>query len=199
MSLGRAFTTSRQGESSMHSITALPVPKIALRLHTNPPATIMVTPDSGASSTILAASTAKHLGLQVDASRRVRIQDAQGQLLKTEGIAPVSAALPGGRTRQLEIVVCQSLSEECLLSFMDQILLGCLEASWPHKVHPEDPTDNRYIESQQDPRVRRRLRILRQSQLAYNGQALAVSADIDEDSLTYNLSLIHISEPTRPY
>ena len=108
VSLGRAFTTSRQGESSMHSITALPVPKIALRLHTNPPVTIMVTPDSGASSTILAASTAKHLGLQVDASRRVRIQDAQGQLLKTEGIAPVSAALPGGRTRQLEIVVCQS-------------------------------------------------------------------------------------------
>ena len=188
VSLGRAFTTSREGGSSMHSITALPVPKIALRLHTSPPVTIMVTPDSGASSTILAAATAKQLGLQVDSSRRVRIQDAQGQLLKTEGIALISAALPGGRTRQLEIVVCQSLSEECLLSFMDQILVGCLEASWPHKVHPEDPTDSRYIESQQDPRVRRRLRILRQSQQAYNGQALSASAEIDEDSLTYSKS-----------
>ena len=131
------------------------------------------------------AATAKKLGLQVDSSRRVRIQDAQGQLLKTEGMALISAALPGGRTRQLEIVVCQSLSEECLLSFMDQILVGCLEASWPHKVHHEDPTDNEYIERQQDPRVRRRLRILRQSQLAYSGQALSVSTEIDEDSLTY--------------
>ena len=147
MSLGRAFTTSGQGEY-MHSITALPVPKIPLRLHSNPPATIMVTPDSGASSTILAASTARQLGLQVDASRRVKIQDAQGQLLKTEGIASISATLPGGRTRQMEIVVCRSLSEECLLSYMDQILLGCLEASWPHKVHNEDPTDSEYIERQ---------------------------------------------------
>ena len=187
VTIGRAFATKQRQGVTSHSITALPVPRIPLTINANTicaGGTISTTPDSGASSTILAASTARQLGLRVDRRRQVKIQDAQGRLLLTEGIAAFSASLPGGRLRQLEVVVCKSLSETCLLSYMDQILLGCLDPNWPHTVIKDDPTSEDFIQKQNNPRVRQRLRILQRSQTPMeNGQAYSVTAEVDEDSL----------------
>ena len=76
--------------------SSLPVPLVAMHLKGSRQeefTRILVTPDTGASSTVMSAHTAKVLLLQIDETRKVNLKDAQGNQLEVAGIASLLGCL----------------------------------------------------------------------------------------------------------
>ena len=97
---------------------------------------IHITPDMGASSTVVSAHTAKVLLLQIDQSRKVNLEDAQGNQLEVSGIASVYGCLEIAQDfwGTFEVIVSPALSTGVLLSHMEQKILVCFMPSGPTSV-----------------------------------------------------------------
>ena len=95
---------------------------------------IQVTPDTGASSTVVSAQTAQLLLLQVDQSRMVSLEDAQGNQLQVSGIASVYGCLEMAQDiwGSFEVIVSPALATGVLLSHMEQKFFGLIPAQWPN-------------------------------------------------------------------
>ena len=95
---------------------------------------IEVTPDTGASSTVVSAQTAQLLLLQVDQTRMVRLEDAQGNQLQVSGIACVYGCLEMAQDiwGSFEVIVSPALTTGVLLSHMEQKNFGLIPAQWPN-------------------------------------------------------------------
>ena len=114
-----------------------PVPLISMLLagskfgKTEP---VKVTTDTGASSTVVSAQTAQLLFLQIDQTRMVHLEDAQGNKLHVSGIACVYGCLEMAQEvwGSFEVIVSPALSTGVLLGHVEQKYYGLIPEQWPY-------------------------------------------------------------------
>ena len=134
----QTLTSTTMASTAMKaSASSLPVPLVAMFLkgsRQGEAIRIHVTPDTGASSTVISAHTAKVLLLQIDETRKVNLEDAQGNQLEVAGIASLYGCLEIAQEfwGNFEVIVSPALSTGVLLSHVEQKFFGILHPQWPN-------------------------------------------------------------------
>jgi hypothetical protein len=135
---GRQVTVScRQGGGS---ISVHPTPTLSLEVRHKASQRkegflISSVPDTGTTASVIKHSMAKKRGIVVTEDPNVILTDATGSRMAVEGTAHLYIPGSGGAICRVDAIVSSDLSDDFLLSWMDQVKLGILPAGWPRVGH----------------------------------------------------------------
>ena len=66
------------------------------------------------------------------ASTKVKLTNASGDRMATEGETHLFLSVPGGAIKRVKVVVSSSVGKEFLICWRDQVSLGILHEDWPN-------------------------------------------------------------------
>ena len=96
--------------------------------------TLQATPDSGATVTVISASTAKKFGLFKDQKSKRQLQTATGSQVSNDGVVHISLEV-GGHKARTSAIISKDLRTDMLISKRDLQNLGILPSNFPAVQH----------------------------------------------------------------